>query len=429
MERLPLKEDVGHDGEDDERDALLDDLELHEAEGTAVALEADAVGRHLAAIFKESDAPRENDDAQQGPIGRDARLLQPQVTVPGQRHEDVAAEKQQNGINSGHESAIFRGAKLGKITQRRDVRAVLILRARRRFSWRDSEGAGEIVAFAKNPPKIATSGLRAQSGMHTFAGDYGAILCIRRSGDGLSQAARQQTGRGHRAPGAAATACDARPLSGADVVDTGAADLHQGLRGCVEPHAGGAGRGDARECDGGECSLPPEVWHILPQGRLHTQHRRADSHGRIRTAGPDGTPPLPRTPSSRSVSLPFHKIRRKAGILAQCITFAIQIQKIMEAGITKPNKQSVSFRWSPELVEKLKKIARQQNRSFSNFTETILSRAVSIMDQAEEDVPNATTAAAINEAKEHRKKHKAGLSGDSSIDTSSVDAMIRTTLR
>ena len=107
MERLPLKEDVGHDGEDDERDALLDDLELNETEGTAVALEADAVGRHLAAILKEGDAPREDDDAQQGPIGRDARLLQPQVTVPSQRHEDVAAEKQQNGINSGHESAIF----------------------------------------------------------------------------------------------------------------------------------------------------------------------------------------------------------------------------------------------------------------------------------------------------------------------------------
>lgn len=123
------------------------------------------------------------------------------------------------------------------------------------------------------------------------------------------------------------------------------------------------------------------------------------------------------------------KFGEKREYWRNCITFAIQIQKIMEAGITKPNKQSVSFRWSPELVEKFKKIARQQNRSFSNFTETILSRAVSIMDQAEEDVPNATTAAAINEAKEHRKKHKAGLSGDSSIDTSSVDAMIRTTLR
>lgn len=39
--------------------------------------------------------------------------------------------------------------------------------------------------------------------------------------------------------------------------------------------------------------------------------------GAFARPGPDGTPPLPRTPSSRSVSLHFHKIRRKAGILAQ----------------------------------------------------------------------------------------------------------------
>lgn len=78
---------------------------------------------------------------------------------------------------------------------------------------------------------------------------------------------------------------------------------------------------------------------------------------------------------------------------------------------------------------KLKKIAKQQNRSFSNFTETLLSRAISIVDQTEEDVPNATTAAAINEAKEYQKKVKAGLIDEDFIDTSSVDAMIKSTLR
>ena len=92
-------------------------------------------------------------------------------------------------------------------------------------------------------------------------------------------------------------------------------------------------------------------------------------------------------------------------------------------------KQSVSFRWDPELVRKLKEIAKLQNRSFSNFTETLLSRAVTLFDKTEEDVPNSTTAAAIKEAREYQNKVKAGLVDDSSIDTSSVEAMIQSTLR
>lgn len=100
VERLPLEEDVSHDGKDDERDTLLDDLELDQAEGAAIALEANAVGWHLTTIFEEGNAPRENDDANQRPVGRDARLLQAKMAVPGQRHEDVAAKKQQNGVES-----------------------------------------------------------------------------------------------------------------------------------------------------------------------------------------------------------------------------------------------------------------------------------------------------------------------------------------
>ena len=57
MQALPLKEDVGDDGKDHQADTFLDDLELHQVEGAAVVLESDTVGRYLAAIFKEGDAP------------------------------------------------------------------------------------------------------------------------------------------------------------------------------------------------------------------------------------------------------------------------------------------------------------------------------------------------------------------------------------
>lgn len=57
-------------------------------------------------------------------------------------------------------------------------------------------------------------------------------------------------------------------------------------------------------------------------------------------------------------------------------------------------KQSVSFRWNSDLVKSLKEMAKRQNRSFSNFTETILQRALDSSNKVS-DVPNAQTKAAI----------------------------------
>jgi len=57
VEVLVLEHDVGDDSEDSQRDTLLYDLELYEVEGATVAFEAQSVGRHLAAILEESDAP------------------------------------------------------------------------------------------------------------------------------------------------------------------------------------------------------------------------------------------------------------------------------------------------------------------------------------------------------------------------------------
>ena len=52
-----LEHDVGDDAEDGQRDALLDDLQLDEVEGTAVLDKAYAVGRYLTAVLEEGDAP------------------------------------------------------------------------------------------------------------------------------------------------------------------------------------------------------------------------------------------------------------------------------------------------------------------------------------------------------------------------------------
>ena len=41
-------------------------------------------------------------------MGRYARLLQLQVAVPGQRHENVAADEQQDGVDCVHVYVFFR---------------------------------------------------------------------------------------------------------------------------------------------------------------------------------------------------------------------------------------------------------------------------------------------------------------------------------
>ena len=106
VQALALEEDVGDDGEDDERHALLYHFELHEGEGAAVGLEPDAVGRHLTTIFEEGDGPTEGDDPDQRPVAADAGLLQFEMTVPCDGHEDVAQDEQQYGVQSVHFSLL-----------------------------------------------------------------------------------------------------------------------------------------------------------------------------------------------------------------------------------------------------------------------------------------------------------------------------------
>jgi len=75
------------DAEDDKRDDLLDYLELDGRE----MRRADAVGRHLKAVFEQSDGPTDEDHLPQ-------RLLaELQVAVPGEGHEDVREDEKNNG--------------------------------------------------------------------------------------------------------------------------------------------------------------------------------------------------------------------------------------------------------------------------------------------------------------------------------------------
>ena len=102
LDRLTFEQEGDDDGEDGEGNHFLDHFELHQVEGAAVTPEADAVGRDGKAVLEEGDAPREKDDEDQWPAGGDLHLLEFEMTVPGEGHEDVREHQHQYGPDSLH---------------------------------------------------------------------------------------------------------------------------------------------------------------------------------------------------------------------------------------------------------------------------------------------------------------------------------------
>ena len=102
VEGLALEDQNREQGEDGQGDYFLYYLELDEVEGAAVVHEAYAVGGDLEGILEEGDAPREEDDPDQGPVVDELHLLQLEVSVPCESHEYVGHHQQQDSIESGH---------------------------------------------------------------------------------------------------------------------------------------------------------------------------------------------------------------------------------------------------------------------------------------------------------------------------------------
>lgn len=73
-------------------------------------------------------------------------------------------------------------------------------------------------------------------------------------------------------------------------------------------------------------------------------------------------------------------------------------------------KKNQSFRLSVDLIDKLKQLAKRQNRSLNNYVETLL------LDAAYHE-PNATTLAAMREAESNIMDEV------SPLDMSSIEAM------
>lgn len=99
---LHVESEHREDDEHAEGDDLLDDFELHDGEGAAMLDETEAVGGDLEAILEESDGPAEGDDADEGEVLEPLVFIELEVPIPGESHEDVAANEQQNTIKTFH---------------------------------------------------------------------------------------------------------------------------------------------------------------------------------------------------------------------------------------------------------------------------------------------------------------------------------------
>lgn len=73
-------------------------------------------------------------------------------------------------------------------------------------------------------------------------------------------------------------------------------------------------------------------------------------------------------------------------------------------------KKNQSFRLPVDLIERLRQLAKRQNRSLNNYVETVL------LDAAYHD-PNATTLAAMKEVE------SGALRDEPALDLSSIEAM------
>ena len=113
LQSLALEEYHGEYREDNQGDGFLYDLELHQGECAAVSGESEAVCGHLAAVFSQGDAPRQQDYGIKRRVGRYyLHLLQLEMAVPCECHENVRYYQQYDCDNGVFHRGLCLGERL-----------------------------------------------------------------------------------------------------------------------------------------------------------------------------------------------------------------------------------------------------------------------------------------------------------------------------
>lgn len=83
--------------ENQQRNNLLNDLELDQRERSSRARKPDAVGRNLNAVLEKRDAPTDYDHGDKGQMVTATRCAQLQVAIPRHGHENIGDHQQADG--------------------------------------------------------------------------------------------------------------------------------------------------------------------------------------------------------------------------------------------------------------------------------------------------------------------------------------------
>ena len=109
LERFCMENGYRNCRENRERNRFLDNLQLHQAEWTAVDATANAVGGNHKAVFKEGEPPGGEDDKNQRPVSADVHFFEFEVAVPSKSHENVGAAEKEDCKNTGFHILVISG--------------------------------------------------------------------------------------------------------------------------------------------------------------------------------------------------------------------------------------------------------------------------------------------------------------------------------
>jgi pyridoxal phosphate enzyme (YggS family) len=172
----------GEDGEDAERDDLLDHLELDRREAGG----ADAVGGDLQQVLEKSNAPADKDDLPQ------CVLTVFQVAVPGKGHEDVGEDEQNDSphiaVGCGRGGLGFSGSTMTALAENLEKLEEAIERACRAAAR--GRGEVELMAVSKTYPAATLAeaaglglSLFGESRVQEFGAKAAELDGLRRPGD------------------------------------------------------------------------------------------------------------------------------------------------------------------------------------------------------------------------------------------------------
>lgn len=108
-ESFILEKDQGKNNKHNKRNDFLNHFQLNKRKWPAIFRITNPVGGNLQRILEQGNSPANKNDGYKAEVLAPAHFLKLQVAVPGERHEGVGQNEQNNGRESFHIAKISDG--------------------------------------------------------------------------------------------------------------------------------------------------------------------------------------------------------------------------------------------------------------------------------------------------------------------------------